>query len=116
MAASATDTFGIAALRRRRYRRLSYRSDSTASGRCLTVATMSAGLSDDFPRRALIEDLARRHARHPAVEQVWLFGSPARGDNFERSNIDLAVGAPGIDRANGRSCISISRKRRRGCS
>jgi predicted nucleotidyltransferase len=55
-------------------------------------------LADDFPRRALIEDLARRLARHPAVERVWLFGSRARGDNFERSDIDLAVEAPSIDR------------------
>jgi predicted nucleotidyltransferase len=55
-------------------------------------------LADDFPRRALIEDLARRLGRHPAVERVWLFGSRARGDNFERSDIDLAVEAPGIDR------------------
>jgi uncharacterized protein len=59
---------------------------------------MSATLTDDFPRRALIEDLARRLGRHPAVERVWLFGSRARGDNFERSDIDLAIEAPGIDR------------------
>ena len=58
---------------------------------------MSATLPDDFPRRTLIEDLAGRLARHPAVERVWLFGSRARGDNFERSDIDLAVEAPGMD-------------------
>ncbi len=29
---------------------------------------------------------------------MWLFGSRARGDNFERSDIDLAIEAPGIDR------------------
>ena len=39
-------------------------------------------------------DLARRLARHPAIERVWLFGSRARGDNFERSDIDLALEAP----------------------
>jgi predicted nucleotidyltransferase len=55
---------------------------------------MSATLTDDFPRRALIEDLARRLARHHVVERVWLFGSRARGDNFERSDIDLGVKAP----------------------
>jgi predicted nucleotidyltransferase len=54
-------------------------------------------LVDDFPRRALIKDLARRLGRHPAVERVWLFGSRARGDNFERSDIDLAVEAPTMD-------------------
>lgn len=50
-------------------------------------------------RRELIEGLALRLARHPAVERVWLFGSRARGDHFERSDIDLAIEAPGIDRA-----------------
>ena len=58
---------------------------------------MSATLTDDFPRRALIEDLALRLARHPTIERVWLFGSRARGDNFERSDIDLAVEAPTMD-------------------
>ncbi len=57
---------------------------------------MSAQLADDFPRRALIEDLAGRLARHPAVERVWLFGSRARGDNFERSDVDLAIEAPAM--------------------
>jgi predicted nucleotidyltransferase len=58
---------------------------------------MCAGLPDDFPRGRLIEDLAHRVARHPAVERVWLFGSRARGDGFERSGIDLAVEAPRMD-------------------
>jgi predicted nucleotidyltransferase len=63
------------------------------------VKAIAATLTDDLPRRALIEDLAGRLARHPAVERVWLFGSRARGDNFDRSDIDLAVEAPTIDRA-----------------
>ena len=58
---------------------------------------MRAGLPDDFPRGRLIEGLARRLARHPAVERVWLFGSRARGDHFDRSDIDLAVEAPTMD-------------------
>jgi uncharacterized protein len=58
---------------------------------------MRAGLPDEFPRGRLIEDLARRLARHPAIERVWLFGSRARGDCFERSDIDLAVDAPTMD-------------------
>ena len=58
---------------------------------------MPATLADGFPRRALIEDLAGRLARHPEVERVWLFGSRARGDNFERSDIDLAIEAPGME-------------------
>jgi uncharacterized protein len=55
-------------------------------------------LPSEFPRRELILELARRLAAHPAVERVWLFGSRARGDNFERSDIDLAIEAPAIDR------------------
>jgi predicted nucleotidyltransferase len=51
----------------------------------------------DFDRRELIVELARRLARHPAVERVWLFGSRARGDHFERSDIDLAIEAPSMD-------------------
>jgi predicted nucleotidyltransferase len=59
---------------------------------------MRPALPDTLPRRALIEELARRLARHPAVERIWLFGSRARGDNFERSDIDLAIEAPRMDR------------------
>jgi predicted nucleotidyltransferase len=57
---------------------------------------MPTALPDDFPRRGLIEDLARRLARHPAVARVWLFGSRARRDNFERSDVDLAIEAPAM--------------------
>ena len=56
-------------------------------------------LPADFPRRELILELARRLAAHPAVERVWLFGSRARRDNFERSDIDLTIEAPAINRA-----------------
>jgi predicted nucleotidyltransferase len=58
----------------------------------------ATSLPADFPRRELILELARRLAAHPAVERVWLFGSRARGDHFKRSDIDLAIEAPGIDR------------------
>ena len=51
----------------------------------------------DFDRRELILEVARRLARHPAVERVGLFGSRARGDHFERSDIDLAIEAPSMD-------------------
>lgn len=30
----------------------------------------------------------------PFVDQIWLFGSHARGDNQERADIDLAVHEP----------------------
>jgi predicted nucleotidyltransferase len=59
---------------------------------------MPTRLPDDVPRCALIEGLAGRLARHPAVDRVWLFGSRARGDNFERSDIDLAIEPPSLDR------------------
>lgn len=60
---------------------------------------MGSSLPATIDRRELIEDLALRLARHPAVERVWLCGSRARGDNLERSDIDLAIEAPLIDRA-----------------
>lgn len=59
---------------------------------------MRSTLPEDLDRRELILGLARRLAEHPAVERVWLCGSRARGDHFERSDIDLAIEAPGIDR------------------
>lgn len=39
---------------------------------------------------ALIESLRAR----PEVERIVLFGSRARGDNAERSDVDLAIAAP----------------------
>ncbi len=35
----------------------------------------------------------------PAVERILLFGSRARGDHRERSDIDLAIACPGADAA-----------------
>jgi predicted nucleotidyltransferase len=59
---------------------------------------MRPTLPPDFPRRELILELAARLAQHPEVERIWLFGSRARRDNFERSDIDFAIEAPGMDR------------------
>jgi len=59
----------------------------------------ATSLPAEFPRRELILKLARRLAEHPAVERIWLFGSRARGDHFERSDIDLTIEAPAINRA-----------------
>ena len=53
-----------------------------------------AGLAPGFPRRELIMRLARMLVEDPRIERVWLFGSRARGDGFERSDIDLAIEAP----------------------
>lgn len=46
-------------------------------------------------RHPAIAWLAGRLAAVPAVERVILFGSRARGDHGQRSDIDLAVEAPG---------------------
>lgn len=45
-----------------------------------------------------LKDLVERLAEHPDVEKVILFGSRARGDVGERSDIDLAVSAPNAGR------------------
>jgi predicted nucleotidyltransferase len=44
--------------------------------------------------KIVLESLVRELAEMPDVERVVLFGSRARGDNRERSDIDLAVAAP----------------------
>lgn len=31
------------------------------------------------------------------IEEIWLFGSRARGDNLERSDIDMAIVCPAAD-------------------
>jgi predicted nucleotidyltransferase len=54
-------------------------------------------LPEALARRDLIGGLAHRISLHPAVERVWLYGSRARGDNFDRSDIDLAIEAPAMD-------------------
>ena len=51
----------------------------------------------------LVEDLAAQ----PHVRRVWLFGSRARGDADEHSDIDLAVEAPAADR---REWLDICRR------
>jgi len=45
--------------------------------------------------KSALEMLVRDLTAIPDVERVVLFGSRARGDNRERSDIDLAVVAPG---------------------
>ena len=46
-----------------------------------------------------VRPLIARLAAAPGVERVILFGSRARGDHRERSDVDLAVDAPGVSRA-----------------
>lgn len=43
-----------------------------------------------------IHELAQTIGNHTAVRRVILFGSRARGDHMPRSDVDLAVDAPGI--------------------
>ena len=47
---------------------------------------------------AIIDAIAKRIGSCPHVEKVVLFGSRARGDEQERSDIDLAVVGPEITR------------------
>ncbi len=46
---------------------------------------------------AVLGDLVDGLAALPGVERVVLFGSRARGDAAPRSDIDLAIAAPGMD-------------------
>jgi len=46
-------------------------------------------------RPEIVDELVRSLATSPEVQRVWLFGSRARGDAGPRSDIDLAIDAPG---------------------
>lgn len=48
--------------------------------------------------RAIVAKLAEFIAAVPEVRRVMLFGSRARGDAEERSDIDIAIDAPNITR------------------
>jgi len=45
-----------------------------------------------------LQQLLRQLAEQPHAKRVWLFGSRARGDARQRSDIDLAIEAPAADR------------------
>lgn len=60
-----------------------------------TTRTSSAGLPPVPGMHPAIPWLVERLGAIPAVERVLLFGSRARGDHGPRSDIDLAVEAPG---------------------
>ena len=47
---------------------------------------------------AIIDAIAKRIGSCPHVEKIILFGSRARGDEQERSDIDIAIAGPGITR------------------
>ena len=46
-------------------------------------------------------------ARFPFVEEVWLYGSRARGDNADRSDFDLAIICPNATNADWQSIMAI---------
>lgn len=39
-------------------------------------------------------EFIKKLSNFPFIDEIWLFGSRARGDNFERSDIDIAVICP----------------------
>jgi len=61
---------------------------------CYTDVVNAPQLTEIPAIDRLVADLTR----HPEVVRVWLFGSRARGDQRPRSDIDLAVEAPGASR------------------
>ena len=46
---------------------------------------------------AIARDLRAFFARRDGIERVWIFGSRSRGEQHARSDVDLAVDAPGLD-------------------
>lgn len=66
----------------------------TSAARQLHFPATVLGCPEMTPAEAIAE-LARALALIPAVKRVVLFGSRARGDNYPRSDIDLAVSMPG---------------------
>ena len=51
-----------------------------------------------MPVHPALRHLVRQLAEQPHVRRVWLFGSRARGDARQRSDIDLAIEAPAATR------------------
>lgn len=46
---------------------------------------------------AIARDLREFFGRREGVNRVWIFGSRARGEEHARSDVDLAIDAPGLD-------------------
>lgn len=49
------------------------------------------GMGSGVERMGFVEELKKLSF----VEEIWLYGSRARGDNGERSDIDIAIRCPG---------------------
>ena len=45
--------------------------------------------------KQILKEIGQIATHHPEIQKILLFGSRARGDNSERSDIDLAVYAKG---------------------
>ena len=45
--------------------------------------------------KQILKEIGQIASHHPEIQKILLFGSRARGDNSERSDIDLAVYAKG---------------------
>ena len=52
-------------------------------------------------------DFVSQLAALPFVEAIWLFGSRARGDHRERSDIDLAIECPSASEAQWQQVLAI---------
>ncbi|MEH8154834.1 nucleotidyltransferase domain-containing protein [Aeromonas caviae] len=52
-------------------------------------------------------DFVSQLAALPFVEAIWLFGSRARGDHRERSDIDLAIECPDASEAQWQQVLAI---------
>jgi len=63
----------------------------------------AVGALPQLPRYTFIE----RIAALPFVERIMLYGSRARGDARERSDIDLAIAAPNADAREWQAVIDI---------
>lgn len=56
----------------------------------------------------VISRVVAAFTREPKVRRIVLFGSRARGDSFPRSDIDLAVSAPGATAAEWRALVEVA--------
>ena len=52
----------------------------------------------EHPQPSIVQALTEKLKQYPYVQKVMLYGSRARGDEDERSDIDLAVTCPGATR------------------
>ena len=75
-----------------------HRAQGPGRGKCYLGASMSA--TSPAPETPALPDAIRRLVSRlgaePGVRRVVLFGSRARGDAGPRSDVDLAVDAPGL--------------------